>query len=199
MKKSLVLWVCLLASSITFAQQAAEAVQGNYTLRDRFQLMKTKSQSYNDYKVIKETVLDGVWKIINDSLNAKNAAIRGAQANINGLKGQLAKTEDALKAKEKSMTDILYASTHITVLGISFTKGVFLTVMACLLGGLIAFVAVIFGRMQLQSKSLSERNLAVSALTNEFEEYKHRAMDKQTKLSRELQDERNKLASMRHS
>jgi hypothetical protein len=39
----------------------------------------------------------------------------------------------------------------------------------------------------------------VSALTNEFEEYKHRAMDKQTKLSRELQDERNKLASMRHS
>lgn len=198
MKKSLVLWVCLLASSITFAQQAAE-VQGNYTLRDRFQLMKTKSQSYNDYKVIKETVLDGVWKIINDSLNAKNAAIRGAQANINGLKGQLAKTEEALKAKEKSMTDILYASTHITVLGISFTKGVFLTVMACLLGGLIAFVAVIFGRMQLQSKSLSERNLAVSALTNEFEEYKHRAMDKQTKLSRELQDERNKLASMRHS
>ncbi|HEY5749643.1 MAG TPA: hypothetical protein VIU12_26425 [Chryseolinea sp.] len=198
MKKSLVLWVCLLASSITFAQQAAE-IQGNYSLRDRFQLMKTKSQSYNDYKVIKETVLDGVWKIINDSLNAKNAAIRGAQANINGLKGQLAKTEDALKAKEKSMTDILYASTHITVLGISFTKGVFLTVIACLLGGLIGFVAFIFGRMQLQSKSLSERNLAVSALTNEFEEYKHRAMDKQTKLSRELQDERNKLASMRHS
>jgi hypothetical protein len=199
MKKSLVLWICLLASSITFAQQATEAVQGNYNLRDRFQLMKTKSQSYNDYKVIKETVLDGVWKIINDSLNAKNAAIRGAQANINGLKGQLAKTEDALKAKEKSMTDIQYASTHITVLGIDFTKGVFLTVVACLLGGLIAFVAVIFGRMQLQSKSLSERNLAVSALTNEFEEYKHRAMDKQTKLSRELQDERNKLASMRHS
>jgi len=198
MKKSLVLWVCLLASSITFAQQAAE-VQGNYNLRDRFLLMKTKSQSYNDYKVIKETVLDGVWKIINDSLNAKNAAIRGAQANINGLKGQLAKTEDALKAKEKSMTDIQYASTHITVLGIDFTKGVFLTVVACLLGGLIAFVAIIFGRMQLQSKSLSERNLAVSALTNEFEEYKHRAMDKQTKLSRELQDERNKLASMRHS
>lgn len=198
MKKSLVLWVCLLASSITFAQQAAE-VQGNYNLRDRFLLMKTKSQSYNDYKVIKETVLDGVWKIINDSLNAKNAAIRGAQANINGLKGQLAKTEDALNAKEKSMTDILYASTHITVLGIDFTKGVFLTVVACLLGGLIGFVAFIFGRMQLQSKSLSERNLAVSALTNEFEEYKHRAMDKQTKLSRELQDERNKLASMRHS
>jgi len=198
MKKSLVLWVCLLASSITFAQQATE-IQGNYTLRDRFLLMKSKSQNYNDYKVIKESVLDGVWKIINDSLNAKNAAIRGAQANINGLKGQLAKTEDALKAKEKSMTDIQYASTHITVLGIDFTKGVFLTVVACLLGGLIAFVAVIFGRMQLQSKSLSERNLAVSALTNEFEEYKHRAMDKQTKLSRELQDERNKLASMRHS
>ena len=51
------------------------------------------------------------------------------------------------------------------------------------------------GRMKLQSNSLSERNLAVSALTHEFEEYKQRAMERQTKLSRELQDERNKLHS----
>jgi len=199
MKKSLVLWAFLLVFSATYAQQGAEAVQGSYTLRERFQIMKTKSQTYSDYKVIKETVLDGVWKIITDSLAAKDAAIRAGHGHINSLKGQLAKTEEALKAKERSMTDIQYASTHINVLGIDFGKGVFLTIIACLLGGLIAFVAIIFGRMQLQSKSLSERNLAVSALTNEFEEYKHRAMDKQTKLSRELQDERNKLASMRHS
>jgi hypothetical protein len=50
--------------------------------------------------------------------------------------------------------------------------------------------------MKVQSKILSERNLAVNSLTHEFDEYKHRAMDKQTKLSRELQDERNKLQAM---
>ena len=47
-----------------------------------------------------------------------------------------------------------------------------------------------------KANALSERNLAVTALTSEFEDYKHRAMDKQTKLSRELQDERNKLQAM---
>jgi hypothetical protein len=36
-------------------------------------------------------------------------------------------------------------------------------------------------------------------LTNEYEEYKRRAMEKQTKLSRELQDERNKLSSIRNT
>ncbi|MBL0741252.1 hypothetical protein [Chryseolinea lacunae] len=199
MKTSLVLCACLLACSLSFAQTATEAVQGAHTLRERFLLMKSKSQSYGDYKVIKEFVLDGVWKIVTDSLTAKDAAIRAGQANVNGLKAELSKTVAALNAKEKSMEDVMYASTHITVLGIDFNKGVFLTVVASILGGLIAFVAIVFGRMKLQSKSLSERNLAVSALTNEFEEYKHRAMDKQTKLSRELQDERNKLASMRHS
>ena len=37
----------------------------------------------------------------------------------------------------------------------------------------------------------------INATTFEFEEYKHKALDKQTKLSRELQNERNKLMEMK--
>jgi hypothetical protein len=58
---------------------------------------------------------------------------------------------------------------------------------------------MVIGRMKLQSNSLSERNLAVKTLSSEFEEYKHRAMDKQIKLSRELQDERNRLNALTRS
>lgn len=177
-------------------QKPSEALQGDHTLRERFLLMKSKSQTYGAYKVIKESVIDGVWKIHQDSIAAKDDAIRLANGNIRDLKTQLNQTIATLNKKEQSMVEIQHASTHINVLGIDLAKGAFITMVGIIIAGLLVLLGLVIGRMKLQSNSLSERNLAVTALTNEFEEYKHRAMDKQTKLSRELQDERNKLQAM---
>jgi hypothetical protein len=196
MKGLFFLLIGLLVSGVSFSQKSAEALQGEHTLRERYFLMKSKSQSYGDYKVIKETVLDGVWKIVQDSLAAKQTSIRTGNTTIKGLKSQLDQTVKTLNEKEQSMAEILHASTHISVLGIDMTKGAFISLVAITVVGLLVLLGLIIGRMKLQSKSLSERNLAVTALTSEFDEYKHRAMDRQTKLSRELQDERNKLQAM---
>ena len=173
--------------------------QGSYTLRERFTIMKTKSQNYREYKVIKESVLDGVWKIIRDSIAAKDAAIRKAKQDIAALNGQLGGVQNNLKQKEASMTEILYDSTHITVLGISLEKGTFVTIIAVILGALAFVMATVIGRMKMMTKTLQEKKLAVNMVTNEYEDYKRKAMDKQTKLSRELQDERNKLAAINRS
>jgi len=188
--------ISLVISSAAFSQKSAEALQGDHTLRERYFLMKSKSQSYGEYKVIKETVLDGVWKIMQDTLAAKQGSIKTANTNIKDLKAQLDKTNATLNEKERSMEQVLHASTHINVLGIDLAKGAFISIAAITVAGLLVLLGLIIGRMKLQSKSLSERSLAVTALTNEFDEYKHRAMDRQTKLSRELQDERNKLQAM---
>ena len=196
MKGLLFFLIGLLISVAGFSQQASDALEGNQTLRERFVILKSKSQTYGAYKVIKESYLDGVWKIMQDSLAAKQAAINSGNVNINNLKSQLAQTEKNLTAKEQSMAEILHASTHINVLGIDLPKGAFISIVAIAIAGLLVLLGLIIARMKLQSKSLSERNLAVTALTNEFDEYKHRAMDRQTKLSRELQDERNKLQAM---
>jgi hypothetical protein len=173
--------------------------QTNLTLRERFSILKSKSQNYREYKVIKESVLDGVWKIIRDSLAAKDAAIRKSKQDINALNAQLGGVQNNLKQKEASMTEVQYASTHITVLGMDMEKGTFLTTMAVLLGALVFVVATVISRMKLMNKTLQEKKLAVNMVTNEYEDYKRKAMDKQTKLSRELQDERNKLASINRS
>lgn len=193
MRMLFALMVCLLAFQVSFAQEAE--LQANPSLQERFLYMKSKSQSYGAYKVVKESTLDGVWKIANDTIAAKEAAISRAQATINQLKGELDKSIEAYKEKEKSMEEIMHASTHINVIGIDFNKSTFITTVAVIIAGLLVMLGLVIGRMKLQSNALSERNLAVSALTHEFEEYKQRAMERQTKLSRELQDERNKLHS----
>ena len=63
-----------------FSQKASDALQGNYSLRDRYYLMKSSSQTYGDYKVIKQNVLDGVWKILQDSVASSKAALKALRA-----------------------------------------------------------------------------------------------------------------------
>jgi hypothetical protein len=195
MRMLFVLFVALAAFHVSFAQTDPDGLKENPSLQERFLYMKSKSQSYGAYKVVKESVMDGVWKIANDTIAAKEAQVKAAQANINKLKAELNQSLEAYKAKEKSMEEIMHASTHINVIGIDFNKGTFITTVAVIIAGLLVMLGLVIGRMKLQANSLAERNLAVSALTHEFDEYKHRAMERQTKLSRELQDERNKLHS----
>jgi hypothetical protein len=156
-------------------------------------VMKTKSQNYQEYKVIKENLLDSWWKIVQDSVDAKQAAIRQAKAEASKLQSDLAQNMEALKAKEESMQDVVYASTHIKVLGIDFDKGFFAGMVGVIILALGLTIAVIMYTLNMNRKNLKEKADLAAAISSEYEDYKRKAMDKQTKLSRELQNERNKL------
>ena len=159
--------------------------------------MKTKSQSYNDYKVIKETVLDGVWKITRDSIAARKIMLANANKTIADLKAQANVAKTTLEQKEASMQDVLYDSTHISVLGIPMTKQFFLGAVAVLVAVLGIALILITGKLKMMYTSVKEKSELALAIHSEYEEYKRKALDKQTKLSRELQNERNKLAEIR--
>lgn len=197
MKRTVLLLIFILVAAVVFAQTAADALKSdNQTLRERYQLLKGKSQNYQEYKVIKENLLDGFWKLTMDSVMAKQTAIRQSQAEIKRLQSELNKNIETLKAKEDSMKDITHASTHIRVLGIEFDKGFFAGMVGVILLILALVVAGIVYSMKVMRKNLSEKEDLMNTLSAEYEDYKRKAMDKQTKLSRELQNERNKLQEL---
>jgi hypothetical protein len=189
--------VFILCAGIANGQQENEALEGKYPLNDRYQLLKSKSQNYKEYKVIRESVLDNFWKIVRDSVAAKEAAIGTRDQNIKRLNTELSTTQATLKEKENSMEQVVHASTHISVLGIDFSKGVFITTVMIIIAVLILLALLMSGRLKMVHSSMKERMDAFNSLNNEFEEYKRKAMEKQTKLSRELQNERNKLSESR--
>jgi uncharacterized membrane protein len=63
-----------------------------------------------------------------------------------------------------------------------------------IIAGLV--LAGVLYSMKVLKKNLNEKEELASAISNEYEDYKRKAMDKQTKLSRELQNERNKLQEL---
>lgn len=193
-----ILFCLFLANQLNAQAPGAEALaKDNKTLYERWLVLKEKSQTFKDYKVIKETVFDGMWLVINDSLKASRKRLGDARLNIVSRDTALANIKTELREKQNSMQAVEFASTHITVIGIAFSKSFFVSLVGIVLVALLAFIGIIIARLKVLHKSYRDKADTVEEISHEYEEFKRKAMDKQTKLSRELQDERNKLQSMR--
>ncbi|MEQ9413074.1 MAG: hypothetical protein RIF39_04555 [Cyclobacteriaceae bacterium] len=103
----------------------------------------------------------------------------------------------AVQQKEDSMAEVEHAATHISVLGMDFGKRFFIGLVGFVFLGMILLVGVVTGRLKMIYQSLKEKMEMENMISKEFENYKRKALDKQMKLSRELQNERNKMAEMR--
>jgi F0F1-type ATP synthase membrane subunit a len=93
----------------------------------------------------------------------------------------------------------VHDSKHISILGIDFKKSLFLTIATAILVFLVLLIIFIVGKMKVMNTVAKEKTVIADLITHEFEEYKRKALEKQTKLARELQNERNKIQELRGS
>lgn len=69
--------------------------------------------------------------------------------------------------------------------------------MVCgVLGLMVAGLVLLITRMQQLNLAMSEKSEMLSIISSEYEDYKRRSLEKQMKLSRELQSERNRLMEL---
>ncbi len=191
--------LCLLAIQPLRAQNATPET-GDWqkaTLEERYHMMKSKSQTFQDYKVIKENVLDGVWKITRDSIRTNKARLTEAKGTISSMEAEMKDIRLVLEQEEASMEEMVYASTHISVAGVSLAKRMFVGMVVVTLLGLLLMLGALIGKLKLMNSSLKEKIDLINSTSFEFEDYKRKSLDRQTKLSRELQNERNKLIEIR--
>jgi hypothetical protein len=187
--------IILICSNAVQAQQGVSDLDMPLPLDQRYYLMKSKAQSYQDFKVIKENSLDGFWRITKDSIRRSKDEVLAARSKIIKLENDVKMSQDSLKHKELAVSGIVFDSQHINVIGIPFTKSAFLTMITVVLVILGILLLVLSGTLKLTRSSLRERSDVVDSVQREFEEYKRKALDKETKILRQLQDERNRYHS----
>ena len=188
----------IVSCSFAYAQPVQKSVEDkNLSLSQRFQEMKAAAQTFKDYKVIKESTLDKVWSITNDSINMKEHQLKEAKSEIITLRGELETNRNSIKVQQAYIQDFVYDSTHITVLGIPFSKAFFILLTAVVIGGLSFVISIYFARVKVLNRLVKEKALIADSISQELEDFKKKAMEKQTKLSRELQNERNKWQDYR--
>jgi hypothetical protein len=195
MKYLFIVFACFF-NLVAFSQSEA-AKPKELTLQNRFDLMKTTSQTFQDYKVVKEVVLDGVWKISQDSVTRLKGALVTQRASIVQLEKSLSDERSLIEKVRASQQGLEYDSTHISIFGVSFGKTLFVSGVFIVLLGLLGLLGGLFGKLKLISSEAKETRDLLNFSTHEFEEYKKKSLEKQAKLSRELQTERNRIASER--
>ncbi len=194
-----IFFLLVLTSIVSFGQAVQGVVAAPETntmsLQDRYLTMKKSSETFQDYKVIKEGILDGVWRITVDSIKSQKAKFANASEVIAQLENEVASQKAEVAQIQASMETVVYDSTHISFFGINFTKSLFITLVLLIVVGQLVAIGAVTGKLRLMYTSMKEKIETVDLLSHEFENYKKRALEKQVKLSRELQTERNKMMS----
>lgn len=199
MKLLHIFFFLFLVVQIAFGQKVNEAVSAekNYSLNERYRILRDNSPTYNEYKEIKGYLLENWWKIVMDSVDAQKSQIVTANNRIKELENEVKNAQEAVVKKDESVAGMIYDSTHIRVLGINMQKGFFITLVSVIIASLIVLMVVVGLRMKWMHSEMKEKIDLANRLNKEFEEYKRNALDKQMKLSRELQNERNRSQEMR--
>lgn len=190
----MMLCVSLFLATLVSAQ-SREALEGDFNLKERFEVMKDKAESYNDYKVIKNTILDGVWKISMDSIAKVRADLRTANSTILKLNSEVQSAADKVKAAEASLQESAYERTHMNLFGMPVAKSVFVTTSLVIIAALIIALITVFSTFNVLRRSNREKELTIHGIMSEFDAFRKKALEKEVKISRELQSERNKLSA----
>ena len=167
---SFLLITALALSFAVHAQKSAEALdKDGKTLQERFKIMKEKSETFTDYKVIRLYVLDGMWKITMDSIRAQKESLAQAHSTISKLENELQSINVSLKQKDADMAEREHASTHISVIGIDVLKSVFLSTVGIIMLALLVLLGLLFARVKWVQSGMREKVERAESLSREFE------------------------------
>jgi len=150
------------------------------------------SRTQEGFKLIRPNNLEIVRKNVLDSLRAQRTSLTQQHQKITELEQQISQARDSIAAANQTMTEVRKQVDSISFLGANFQKGSYhlmvwsiITVLAVLL--LISLIQSQRGRSIARA---SRENL--ERTQEEFDQHRKKALEREQKLKRQLQDEINK-------
>ena len=196
LKAVLVIGLFFLAQSFILAQDLeTEAVEDN-SLETQFNDLKNKSNSYQEYKVVKVVSLNNFWQNVEDSLAAFHQEIEEANSAIAQQNQKLDSLNQKLEAREDALEKSEYDIAHLTVLGMDVEKDSYVTFTWIVFFVLLLILGITFAKFKNSNKVAVEKKSDYDELSQELNDYKQKAREKEIKLMRELQTERNTIEEL---
>jgi peptidoglycan hydrolase CwlO-like protein len=197
MKKTLFILIAAFISITSSAQLRKDSVKIDPTLNGQYQLLVSKSRTLDGYKLVNPDRLSQFWKNVRDTLNITHRQLINTKKEATNYQNEIAGLNKQIAGAETSLASSNARLNEISFLGIGFTKSNY----NIFIWGLIASLAVALTVVILRSaKNVHEakyRSTLYEEINQEYQNYKVKANEKEKKLARELQDERNKLDEIR--
>ena len=184
---------CLTRPLAVFVLLFAGGSLYSQSLNEKYTDLIQRSETYEQYKVIPKTSLDGFWVEVMDSIAFQNNSLADLRAKVrrqNQKIESLAKSQQEVQAK---LDESLTKNDSIRFLGVSLSKlSYHLIVWSLIL--ILASLGILAYTMFFRSNKLTVRHKKdLEELELEFEKHRNAAREKQVKLKRELQTALNQL------
>ncbi|MDL5047942.1 hypothetical protein QQ054_18155 [Oscillatoria amoena NRMC-F 0135] len=167
------------------------------SLSQQYQNLVSNLEVVEGYRMIKAYEVDRFWRSVSDSLRSEQSRISGLVKANAGLTDEVARLKEVIDQKNTATSELEFAGKHITVLRRDFKKQAFIMVVAGLVSLLLAAIGLLIYFGKAAYITAAEARKLYEEQCREFEQYRHNAIEKQIKISRELQDFRNRQMELR--
>ncbi len=190
----------LLTLNLQFAQEAAAPEESlsldNGPISSQFDYVVTKSGNYRAdgvrYEVVKESNLYKLRKNVLDSLTAVNKITSELRATIAGHETTIVSLNKKLEETTGSLTAVSEEKDNMSFLGIQVAKATYNFILWTVITGLLMMLLFFIYKFRNSNILTQEARTSLSELELEYEDHRRRALEREQKISRQLQDEINK-------
>ena len=179
------------------AQQAETAQPANNSLNNQYKDLKTDLEVINGFRMIKMYTMDRFWNVVMDSLKAGQMKSNQAVSTIKAQQNDIAGLHAAIKKLESEKQELATRVDNMVVFGKPLAKAGVVSVASFVVLGLIVLSVILFVISRASYNTSRELRKLNESMYQEFDTYKRNAVEKEIKISRELQNCRNKLAELK--
>ena len=185
--------LCL--AEVSQAQNTPERPEDT-SINGQFETIIRKSTNYRQagkrYEVVRLLELQALQKNILDTINTANTNIGELQATIAGHESSLTSLNAKLDETTKNLTQVTEEKDSMSFFGALVSKGTYKLIVWSIIFGLLAFLLLFIYKFKNSNTLTLQAKNNLADVEQEFEEHRRRALEREQKISRKLQDEINK-------
>jgi preprotein translocase subunit SecF len=190
MNKFCILTITFIVSFSTISAQETKLI--NSSINDHFEEIISKSNSYQDFKVVKINALHSIKKLVSDSLKVQKSEIKSLHTAIDNQNIKTLELENTIKDLNNKIKQANSNIENINVIGSNLSKNTFKTLFWSILGLMTFFLLFISYKFKRSNTITQETKNLLIDVEKDFENHKKIALEREQKVMRKLQDELNK-------
>lgn len=192
MNKKLLLGIfCLCYSGFINAQDQTTAEN---PIDEAFTELIESSNDYQGYKVVDYNEILNLKNKTTEYISELKDEITVQQNVIDQQQEQIDEIQEELESTQENLAAVNAQKDAINFLGIPFDKGTYMALMWGIIAVLVLALLFFIYKFRQSHVRTSEARSKYDTTEKEFEEYRAKALEKEQRLGRLLQDERNKAS-----
>ena len=178
------------------AQEDESTEETDNTLRGQFEELERKSGNYRangiQYEVVKITDLYKTKDNVFDSIDTANKTIKDLSATITANDAEIESLNGKLQETTNKLNSVTEEKDSISFFGILISKGTYNFILWSIIFGLLLLLLFFIYRFRNSNFLTQQAKSALAELEDEYQNHRRRALEREQKISRQLQDELNK-------